>query len=522
MKDLLKLNWINGLGISFIFTAFLYFLKIAADNGWLPPEVRAASGLALGATAIFSGLALFKKGKTYVAETISGLGIAMLYATLAYVSFSESIMWSPNAMLISMVCISITTCYIAIKSNMRILYLLSTIGGLITPLIIKAGETDDFMLFIYLFIINVAALYVSALKKWHELKIISFILSLAIYTTYYVLFDPIQWVKPLFYISVLFITYIIGLTISSWNQNTSEISINHYLEILNAINFVFWANLIFGEFEIPHTLPMVIVGIVFISLGTITYYFKDKNFNLLNGAYLALGTIVMAIACSDTGLLLKNGMNYVVNCGIWTILIAAAFIFGKKSKNNSILLGTYATFLIATTYWYTVAWDVEWLTIFGFKYIPFFNAGALIWISLAFLGFYFSKHELNNTNNKQQMIDNNILSITLAMISHIIVGGLLTVQISNLWSAYHISILNENLSMSICWIIYALTIYLWNNVNNAKVYKIFGASVLIITSLKVFFIDLSGKATFEKVIFLLIAGGLTLLIGKVSKPKIIE
>ena len=317
MKDLIKNNWINGLGIGFIFTAFLYFLKMAADQGWLPPDARAALGLILGVSSIFIGYVLSKKEKIILAEAISGVGFATIYATIAYISFSTNILWSPNALLISMVALSIATSFLAYKSNRRILYLLSTIGALITPLVLKVSESQDSMLFIYLLTINIGVLYIGSVKKWQELKLISFALSLAIFSTYYVLFDPVNWGKPFFYICSFFLVYLVGFSLDSWKSNQNEFGVNQYLGIINAINFVFWSNYIFGEFEIPHTLPMAILGLIFIGVGSFLFILKEKELNLINGIYLGLGIVSIAIACSDTGLLLLNGMNYVVNGAIW-------------------------------------------------------------------------------------------------------------------------------------------------------------------------------------------------------------
>jgi uncharacterized membrane protein len=523
MKNLFKLNWINGLGLSFLFTGFLYFLKLAVDSGWLPPSVRAASGILLGVGLLFSGLAFFKRGKNVVAELMSGSGIAVLYATLAYISFSSSFTWSPNALLISMVAISLVSSVVAIKFDMRVLYILSILGGLITPLIIKATESQDFMLFIYILIINVAALYVSAVKKWSELKVISFVLSTALYASYYLLFDPLFWGKPFFYISALFVVYMVGLTISSWFQNKNEFGVDQFLGIANAIGFVFWSTLIFNSFNVAHIVPMLIVGLVFLGLGALFYFYKGKQISVVNGVYLALGVLVMAIACSDTGMVLKHGLNYVVNSLVWLILIAVVFFFGKYSKQRFLMLGAYVAFLILSIYWYKFAWNVEWITMFGIKYVPFINAGAFIWMAMAFIGFYFSKFEEKNiVEENEHQEDRNAVSLALGALSHVIVGGLLTVQIANLWKAYDIQLVSKGLAMSVTWMVYALLLFLWSKGSRNKLYKYMGITVLVLTSLKVFIFDLSGSATIQKVIFLMIVGALTLVIGKVSKPSTVE
>jgi len=53
-----------------------------------------------------------------------------------------------------------------------------------------------------------------------------------------------------------------------------------------------------------------------------------------------------------------------------------------------------------------------------------------------------------------------------------------------------------------------------------------GSIVIVLTSFKVFFWDLSGSATYQKMIFLMIVGGITLLTGffygKQSKEEVKE
>ena len=515
MKELIKKNWINGLAISFLFTAFLMSLKIIIENGWFPPELRAVLGCVLGFTSLFLGVVFHKRNKVFWSEAVAGIGVATLYATLAYVSFNDELNWSLNAMLIAIVGVTMLTAITAVQINMRLLYLTATIGGLITPLVIKADATDDFLLFIYLLVINVGTLFVSARKNWAELKPIALIFSVAIYSTYYVMFDPIYWVKPFLYLSALFIVYMIGIFISVWNSDDNEVNLDSYMSVINALNFIFWSNYIFKNFEISQTIPMLFVGITFVLLGVILVNFKQNKLTITNALHIVLGVILLAMACSDSGMILSNGLNYVLNAFIWIVLIWMVYLFANAIKSNQLFTISYLGFFILTSYWYVAAWKVEWIAIFGVRYIPFLNLGALIWILLAFSGFYFAKNEFISSDSKEKTQANFSLSNTLALVSHIIVGGLLTIQISNLWLAYQITFLDEQLALSICWLIYALTIYVWSNLSGQYFFRTFGAFVIIVTSVKIFFWDISGTTNIQKVILLLVAGLLTIIIGKV-------
>ncbi len=148
MRKFFEKNWIMTLGIGFIFTAFIYFLKLAVDNGWLPIELRIALSVLLGISGLFAGYTYYNHGKKLLGEVLAGIGTSILYATIGYLSFSDGMHWSTNALLISMAAISVTVSAIAVKQNMRILFLISLSGGMIPPFVIRATEFLDVPLFI--------------------------------------------------------------------------------------------------------------------------------------------------------------------------------------------------------------------------------------------------------------------------------------------------------------------------------------------------------------------------------------
>ena len=111
-----------------------------------------------------------------------------MYATLAYASFSFEVNWSINAVIIAMLSFTGLISYISFKLEMRKLAFIALLGGLVTPIILKAPEQQVFVLFLYVLILNAFALYLSASKKWPELRVMSFLVTVAIYITYYIYF----------------------------------------------------------------------------------------------------------------------------------------------------------------------------------------------------------------------------------------------------------------------------------------------------------------------------------------------
>ena len=516
MKEFIKKHWVNALGLGLIFTGVLYFLKLAIESGWLPIELRIALSTALGLTGVYAGYRYYTQGKQTIGEVLAGMGCSILYATIGYLSFTEGLNWSVGALLISMALISVSVSILAFKQDMRILFLISLLGGLITPFFIEAVHTMDLPLFIYMLVLNLSAIAASVFKGWDEMKVISFFGSIGLFGVYYSLFEPEQWGKPFFYASSIFVVYTMGLLFSSYRKNRDYEGWDLILGVINSIHFVFWSVIIFKQFSLPHALPLLIVGLVFLGIATFIYFTTGKKVSIGLGVYAVLGLTVMAIAGHDMGLLfLKGGMNHVISAGIWLLTIGAIYTLSRKFDLKLLAAATILPFLALISYWYGVAWEVEWVEFFGMRYIPFLNAGALIWTGLVVLAFSYSRFILMRPVEALADYTTRILSTGLALIGHILIGGLLSIQIMNLWEAYDLHFISKGLSLSLSWFVYALILFFWGSKSRQRLFSNLGAFVLIVSTCKVFLFDLSGDSSIQKVIFLLVLGGLTLGIAKV-------
>ena len=240
MIDLIKKHWITSLGIVFIFAAFVYFLKMAMEQGWFPPEVRVFTGIGIGISLLYAGYAVFAEKENLLGEILAGVGVSVLYATFTFVSFSDTLHWPFNVVFISVLAITGIVSVVCFIFEMRVLLFVSLLGGLISPLLIKASPEHDLMLFSYMLIINIASIYISVSKKWTELRVLSFIVTGLIYATYYVVFEPESWGKPFFYATTFFLVYMVGINLASWKENDKFQGLNMYIALINALVFITW------------------------------------------------------------------------------------------------------------------------------------------------------------------------------------------------------------------------------------------------------------------------------------------
>jgi len=507
MLELIKKHWITSLGILFLFSSFTYFLKIAFENGWFPTELRVLSGFAIGTTLLFTGYSYYRKGSFNTCQLFAGTGMSAIYATFSYVAFSNDISWPYNVTFISVLALTALTTFMSYRYDLRALIFISIMGGLLSPIFMKAEPHHDMLLFGYVFILNIGALYVSISKQWTELRTMTFGVTVLIYATYFIYFDPFSWGRPFFYASTLFICYMGGIMYASYKENDSFTGWNLYLSLINAMSFIFWSIYILGSFNISFTVPLLIVGFTFMAVSIFIYLISDKKV-FPSIIYVCLGLILFAMSAANIEPMSVYGLEYVVTTLLWLLVVVGTYAIARFSKTLELIYVSYAAWLILIIYWFTVAWDVQWVELFGIKYLPFFNAGALTWGALATFGFYIGKKEQSS---------NNGLSTLLSLASNIIVAGLFTIQIKNLWFAYDITFMDRSLAISIAYIVYALFIFLWGSHTKAIAFRVMGSIVLLVTSIKVFFWDLSGEANVSKMIFLLIIGLVTLAIAHINK-----
>ena len=512
MRDFIQKNWINALGMGLIFLALLYFMKLAVSNGWFPIELRLSLSGLCGMVALFAGFRLFEKGKQVTGQLLAGFGTAVLYATVGYISFSDEVYWTHGSLLVAMVGISLLVSGVSIRQNQRILYAISIVGGLITPFVIQAGAGTDLPLFIYVMVLNVAALYAGIARGWKENLIIAFLLSTGLFSSYYLLFDPQVWVRPFVYLSSLFALFTTGFLYASNKNERKLVDLELLLGMANGVVYILWSFWIFKSFDLTYEIPMLATGVLYLLIAYLVYRRSDKKDMVGAGAFGALAFVTIIIAANNlTAMIDIGGLKYAFTATLWMGLTALLFNVGKR-KDKYLVLISLISYCLVILYWYATAWLVDWVPVFGIKYIPFLNPGALVWIGLIVLGFAFSKF-LRNTKDFAG-IPAKDASAVLALITHIVVAGLLTVQIMNLWDAYNMQFLNVDLTLSLCWFLYALVLSIWNRKLQLKLFKVITAIVLVVSTGKVVLWDLGNESSVQKIIFLLVLGGITLLIGK--------
>jgi uncharacterized membrane protein len=159
--------WLGGACIAL---AGAFLVKYSIDEGLLGPGMRVALGILLGFVLLAAGDVMRRKSAT-IAQALTAAAIADLYASLfAAVALYQLI---PSAL--AFVILAALT-FVAIGLSLRhgpFVGLVGLAGGFLTPAIVSTGEPHPAILFTYLYLLQLGALWLERQRRWWYLPAIA-------------------------------------------------------------------------------------------------------------------------------------------------------------------------------------------------------------------------------------------------------------------------------------------------------------------------------------------------------------
>ncbi|OPA75750.1 hypothetical protein BVG16_20695 [Paenibacillus selenitireducens] len=501
-------HWPSLLGAMFVFIALITLLKYSLDVKFLTDTMKIGAGLLAGAGFVLAGLRFVLKSNSLISELFTGLGVALLYMTCSFAGIYYSL-WDPMVVLLSMIAVTAGTCVYAIRFHSRLIMSIGLVGGLLSPIMMQPETDQVFSLFLYLLVMNAAFFYISVLKSWFELRLIGFIGTWFLYTVYFILFQhhvDVFWSKPFRYALAAYAFYVIALFYTSYKNRMRFDGLNLYLGISNAVIFGLWALGLITPF-VSFAVPLFFMGAIYVGSAWWVYRLLHV-WSASVVTKLTCGTLLMMIALTQFG----KGYAYkpLISVYLWVFIAAVILIIAKWCAVEILKGVSVALWGCVGLYWYVVTWNTprgEWFGVF----IPFFNWGAVAWIVIAVLGFYMSLHV---DFRKLTQSSNVMISNVLSLLSHLVVGGLLTVQVQSLFEEYDWHGLV--LTLSISWSVYSLLLFLWGAYSKQRIFRIFGTVVLCLVAGKTILFDLAEEATIYKVIVFLVLGAICFTISYIN------
>jgi uncharacterized membrane protein len=176
LEGMIAGRWLNRVGLLAVAVGVAFFLKAAIDNDWIGPGGQVALGLLLGTGLIASTTFFLKRGFQFFADGITGLGGAVLYLSLWAASGYYHLI-GPAVAFGAMSAVTAGLLGIALGRDSRRVAALALIGGFITPLLVSTGQDSHVALFSYLALQDAVLLVLADRRDWRLLELPAFVFT---------------------------------------------------------------------------------------------------------------------------------------------------------------------------------------------------------------------------------------------------------------------------------------------------------------------------------------------------------
>lgn len=174
------LNWINIIGVVTLIFGAAFFFKYAVDNNWVGPTARVALGIVAAMVSLFFGDLMWKRGQKVFGQGITGLGLALLYLSF-WAAFGMYHLLPQAAAFLLMVLTTAASVVFAMRYESQVIAVVGMVAAYWTPGALSSGEPHPWILFNYVFLLNLGGLALTRLRRWRALEILSAVATILWY-----------------------------------------------------------------------------------------------------------------------------------------------------------------------------------------------------------------------------------------------------------------------------------------------------------------------------------------------------
>jgi len=177
------LNWLNRIAIVTLLFGVGFFFKLAADNQWIGPGMRVALGIAAATFSLFIGEWMSLRNQKVFAQGMTGLGLALLYLSF-YATFGFYHLLPQGVAFLLMTLTTMAAGGLALHYSSPAVAVLGLLGGYLTPVLLSTGEDHPWVLFGYVFLLNLGGLGLVRARRWLPLEYLCVIATFLLYAAW--------------------------------------------------------------------------------------------------------------------------------------------------------------------------------------------------------------------------------------------------------------------------------------------------------------------------------------------------
>ena len=293
------LDWARGgnplarLGVLITFIGAVYLIRYAAEEGWLPVELRLA-GLSLAALAmVATGWRLRDKVSGY-ALTLQGGGLALLYLTvLAALRLYQLL--PPTFAFALLVLVAAASAGLAVTQNALPLAMIGFAGGFVAPMMI-GGDGSHLLLFGYYTVLNLGVFAVAAFRGWGLLNLLGFTFTFVITALWRATAYKPEWFASFEFFLLLFFAMYVAVTVLSARSGPKRGVVSGSLSFgLPAIVLSLQASLVV-DFEHGLAISAASFGSFYLLVAAALLRSGRAHWQTTALAFLAVGVVLLSLA----------------------------------------------------------------------------------------------------------------------------------------------------------------------------------------------------------------------------------
>jgi uncharacterized membrane protein len=169
-EQVLGRNWFAIIGGIAIVLGIGFFLKLAFDNNWINDIGRSALGVVVGIGFLSVGEYAQRKVPRW-AQAVTASGAAILYLTI-YAAFGLYGLMSPTVAFLLLAAVVTVAVLLSLRYESLIIALLGLVGAFVSPVLLGADLPDERLALVYILIVDVGILAISAFRNWRWLTLI--------------------------------------------------------------------------------------------------------------------------------------------------------------------------------------------------------------------------------------------------------------------------------------------------------------------------------------------------------------
>ncbi|MBN1699221.1 MAG: DUF2339 domain-containing protein [Spirochaetales bacterium] len=497
--ELLKKYWILFTGFLLLFAGILYIFRVGYDDGWISPVTILVMGIAGSMIGYASSIILFRKNARIIAEITAGFTCGFTFTVIAYAHFTDMLTHTIayGCIIAAALCISV----IAFRHNFRVFATLGLASALSAPLIVWAPAFHLFNLYLYILALNIVIIGFGLIKKWRELLAAGIIIDTLLYFGYASVLQFKSWNEPFLYIFIIFLLYAAGSMIMVKREDGSPERFPVLLFAVNLIVFFSWSLYIFSCFRINLSIPFIITGGILLVSFLLFLFLFGRASRIPLTSYL-VGFLITAVSGVPFSVYLPGDISpFIQQAAVWLILASSLFIYGYKIRNGLMITGSFILWMIILVYT-TITQFSRFIS-----YFPFLNPPAVLWSAIILSGLLMSVYIEKfspKKSDKGRSVSGKVMSYTLASLSHLIVFCFLSVQIIYAGTRLDMSLFELSCFVSSGWAVFTIILYFWGWKYGRRFFIITAYFVLVMTAIKMIFLDILGETTILKSVFMFI------------------